>query len=363
MADAPAIRFSLIGAMALLTLSACVPFASSSPEATASTSASPKFSTYFTADFPTALAWSPDGRLFYAERAGSIRTFDGKASQLFATVSTTTSGERGLLGLAISPSFRSDHFVYAFYSRADDESRQRVVRWTDRGGAGANLTTIVDNLPGGNDCCHKGGRLAFGPDGKLYVTVGENHVAVDAQNPSSLRGKILRYNPDGSVPSDNPFGSSNPVWAIGLRNPFGLAFSPDSKLFVTDNGPTGDGGSPPTGYDRVVLVVRGGNYQWPTCYGDGQPLQSSQCAGTPPTYQSGTTTLVPTGATFVSQQGPAGYQGDFVFCSYSQSRLKVMSPDGRRMLFDGPRCQLDVKEGPDHALYMSDTTAIYRLGS
>ena len=147
-----------------------------------------------------------------------------------------------------------------------------------------------------------------------------------------MRGKILRYNADGTVPADNPFGSSNPVWAIGLRNPFGLAFSPDGKLFVTDNGPSGDDGSPPTGYDRVLQVVRGGNSQWPVCYGNSIPLHASNCPGTPPTYQSGTTTLVPTGASFVSGKGPAGYQGDFVFCSYAQDRLKVMSPDGRQLL-------------------------------
>src|SRR5947208_2529117 len=261
----------------------------------------------------TALAWSPDGRLFDAERAGTIRTFDGKTSRVFATVSASTSGERGLLGLALSPTFQSDHFVYAFYSRADDQSRQRVVRWTDQGGTGTSLTTIIDNLPAGNDCCHKGGRLAFRPDRKLYVTLGENHVAADAQRTSSLRGKILRYNPDGTVPGDNPFGSSNPVWAIGLRNPFGLAFSPDGSLFITDNGPSGDAGTPGSGWDEVDHVVRGGNSQWPTCYGNGIHLQGSQCVGTPPTYQSGNATLVPTGATFVNAQGPAGYAGDFVF--------------------------------------------------
>ena len=355
-----------IGALALLTLSAC---SSSGPTQTSATptvvspQASPRFAAFVAADFATALAWSPDGRLFDAERAGTIRTFDGKTSRVFATVSASTSGERGLLGLALSPTFQSDHFVYAFYSRADDQSRQRVVRWTDQGGTGTSLTTIVDNLPAGNDCCHKGGRLAFGPDRKLYVTLGENHVAADAQRTSSLRGKILRYNPDGTVPGDNPFGSSNPVWAIGLRNPFGLAFSPDGSLFVTDNGPSGDAGTPGSGWDEVDHVVPGGNSQWPTCYGNGIHLQGSQCVGTPPTYQSGNATLVPTGATFVSAQGPAGYMGDFVFCSYGESRLKVLSADGTRLLFDGPRCQLDVKEGPDHALYMSDTSAIYRLGA
>jgi glucose/arabinose dehydrogenase len=353
--------------LALLTVSGCTSSsAPTGPSATASASPSPqpspKLTTYTAADFATALAWAPDGRLFYAERAGTIRTFDGTNRHVFATVSTSTDGERGLLGLAISPTFDKDHFVYAFYSRGDNQTLQRVVRWKDQGGAGTGLTTVVDNLPAGPDCCHKGGRLAFGRDGKLYVTLGENHVASEAQNANDLRGKILRYNPNGTVPSDNPFGAGNPVWAIGLRNPFGLAFSSDGTLLVTDNGPSGDAGTPGSGWDEVDRVVRGGNYQWPTCYGNGIRLRGATCVGTPPTWQSGSEDVVPTGATFVSQQGPSGYAGTFVFCSYAEARLKVMAPDGTRVLSDGPRCQLDVKEGLDHALYLSDTSAIYRFG-
>jgi glucose/arabinose dehydrogenase len=358
-------RARVAAALSVVALSACTSSTApptTSPSASGSPQPSPKLTTYTPADFATALAWAPDGRLFYAERSGTIRTFDGKNRGVFATVSTSTSGERGLLGLALSPTFRDDHFVYAFYSRADNQSLQRVVRWRDQGGTGMSLTTVVDNLPAGPDCCHKGGRLAFGSDRKLYVTLGENHVASAAQNASDLRGKILRYNPDGTVPADNPFGASNPVWAIGLRNPFGLAFSSDGTLLVTDNGPSGDAGTPGSGWDEVDHVVRGGNYQWPTCYGNGIHLQGSSCVGTLPTWQSGSATVVPTGATFVSKQGPSGYQGTFVFCSYNEARLMVMPADGTRVLFDGPRCQLDVKEGLDHALYLSDTTAIYRFG-
>src|SRR5437773_6969126 len=183
----------MIGALALSVLSACSSSGSTQTSATASVASpqgAPHFTAYVAADFATALAWAPDRRLFYAERGGTIRTFDGKTSRVFASVPASTSGERGLPGLAVSPSFQSDHFVYAFYSRADDESKQRGVRWTDQGGSGNSLTTIIDNLPAGNDCCHKGGRLAFGPDGKLYVTLGENHVPAKAQRSTSLRGKV-----------------------------------------------------------------------------------------------------------------------------------------------------------------------------
>ena len=122
--------------LAVVMLSACstasAPSATPASSATASPQPAPKLTTYTAASVATALAWAPDKRLFYAERAGTIRTFDGTTGKLFASVATSMSGERGLLGLALSPTFDKDHFVYAFYSRADDLTRQRVVRWLDR---------------------------------------------------------------------------------------------------------------------------------------------------------------------------------------------------------------------------------------
>src|SRR3989442_9342139 len=164
--------------LAVLTLSACT--TSSAPSATPSASLvgspqpSPSLTSYTAADFATALAWAPDKRLFYAERSGTIRTFNGTTRRTFATVSTSTEGDRGLLGLAVSPTFDEDHFVYAFYSRADDLTRQRVVRWLDRDATGVNVTTIIKHLPAGPDCCHKAVRIAFGADSKRPVTMGEN---------------------------------------------------------------------------------------------------------------------------------------------------------------------------------------------
>src|SRR6267154_5595653 len=134
----------LAALLAAVTLTACgtssAPGATPSASGVASPQPTPQLTTYTAADTATALAWAPDKRLFYAERSGTIRTFDGTTRRTFATVSTSTEGERGLLGLALSPTFDKDHFVYAFYSRADDLTRQRVVRWLDRGGAGVNPT-------------------------------------------------------------------------------------------------------------------------------------------------------------------------------------------------------------------------------
>jgi glucose/arabinose dehydrogenase len=346
------------------------PAATAATDRCATPSQAPPRST-FSADFPTALAFAPDGRLFYAERSGTVRVVQGGQPQAFASVATVTTesgggySERGLLGLAISPRFAQDRFVYAFYSDAD-RSHQDVIRWTDCAGRGTAATVII-RLPAGPDCCHKGGRLAFGPDGKLYVTLGEEHQAPVAQDTSDVRGKVLRYNPDGSVPNDNPFGTGDPVWAYGFRNPYGLAFSPAGQLAVTSNGPSGEvAGGPSTGYDTaVVSVARGGGYQWPNCFGYSHPLAATSCGlgQHAPDWSSEASTVVPTGATFVDGSGPAGFAGHLVFCTFAAG-MKVLTPAApHATVANGPpTCQLDVKQGPDHALYFSDTGHIYRMG-
>ena len=320
------------------------------------------------AAFATAIAFAPDGRMFWAERAGTIRVWQSGASKVFATVQTVTTergggySERGLLGLAISPTFTTDRYVYAFYSDSN-YTDQHVVRFTDCAGTGGDATNIL-TFPAGGDCCHKGGRIAFGPDGKLYVTLGEEHDAPAAQNTSDPRGKVLRYNPDGSIPADNPFGANNAVWAYGLRNPFGIAFSSAGQLAVTNNGPSGDAGSPSTGYDTLLASVKkGAQYQWPLCYGYSHPLQASSCGSSiEPDWSSERSTVVPTGATFVDANGPSGYTGHLLFCSFDSGMKIVTFGSPHASVSNGPSgCALDVKEGPDHALYFSDTTTIHRL--
>jgi glucose/arabinose dehydrogenase len=321
------------------------------------------------ASYATALAFAPDGRLFWAERAGRVRVWQDGEARTFAEVETVTTeagggySERGLLGLAISPTFARDRFVYAFFSNTD-RSIQTVIRWTDCAGTGNDPTPLIE-LPGGSDCCHKGGRLAFGPDGKLFVAMGDLHNAPAAQDTANVRGKILRYNADGTVPADNPFGAGNPVWAFGFRNPFGLAVSGTGQVAVSNNGPTGDAGSPGTGYDTIVAsVMRGAGYQWPRCYGYSHPNTSSSCGDgqLEPDYSTEGSTLVPTGMTFVNANGPAPYAGRLVFCTLNGG-MRVFTPGSPRpTLATGPSsCLLDVKQAPDNALYYSDTSRIYRL--
>jgi len=227
---------------------------------------------------------------------------------------------------------------------------------------GTDVQAVVE-LPAGSDCCHKGGRLAFGPDGKLYVTLGDQHTETAAQDTSDVRGKVLRYNPDGTVPADNPFG--DPVWAFGFRNPFGLAVSPSGQVAVTSNGPSGDAGSPPTGYDVVhAKVARGAGFQWPVCYGYSHPIHpGATCPGAEPDWSSEATAIVPTGATFVNGSGPGHTAGKLVFCSLNAGmQILTEGTPHATLTQDVAECKLDVRQGPDNALYYSDTTRIYRLG-
>ncbi len=321
------------------------------------------------ANFATALAFAPDGRLFWTERSGTVRVWQDGTTRTFARVRTVTTepdgsySERGLLGLAISPTFNKDRFVYAFYSNVN-YTEQHVIRWRDCRGTGMDPTILL-TLPSGSDCCHKGGRLAFGADGMLYVTLGDEHSAPSAQDTGDVRGKILRYRPDGSVPPDNPFGTTNPVWAYGFRNPFGIAVSSSGQIAVTNNGPTGDAGAPATGYDTLILALsRGSGYQWPDCYGYSHPLATASCPSgqSPPDYSSERGTLVPTGAAFIDSSGPSPFAGHLVFCTFNGGMRIVTPGSPHASVQPGPSgCRLDVKEGPDHAVYFSDTGTIYRV--
>ncbi len=176
---------------------------------------------------------------------------------------------------------------------------------------------------------------------------------------------MLRYNPDGSVPSDNPLGAGNPAWAYGFRNPFGLAISPTGQVAVTSNGPSGDAGSPATGFDIVFDNVKAGaGHQWPNCYGYSHPVPGKTSCGAgqvEPAWSSEATTVIPTGAAFVDASGPAGLAGHLVFCNYNGGMLILTPGTPHATVVKGPaECKLDVIQGPDHAVYYSDTAHIYR---
>lgn len=208
-------------------------------------------------DVPWGLTFLPDGRALVGERPSgdiSVIAADGDVDKIGTVPGVADSGEGGLLGVVASPTFDDDRFVYAYVTTNTDNRVVRMRLDSDRlVGARAVLTGIPKNS------YHDGGRLLFGPDGMLYVTTGDAGEPDLAQDKTSLAGKILRINPDGSTPDDNPFDS--PVWSYGHRNVQGLAFDDDQRLWASEFGSSA--------YDELNLIEAGGNYGWPEVEGVG----------------------------------------------------------------------------------------------
>lgn len=215
---------------------------------------------------PWSLVFLPDGRALVSERPGRIRLVrDGRlAAEPVATIAARQGGEGGLMGLAIDPGFPRRPYLYAMHTHAEGgEVGNRVVRLVLEGDRARPDRVIVEGVPGAR--FHNGGRIAFGPDGMLYVATGEIFDAPRAQQPVDLGGKILRVTADGAIPADNPLPGS-PVWSLGHRNVQGLAFHPESRdLFASEHGPSGEFGL--RALDEVNVVRRGGNHGWPLAVG------------------------------------------------------------------------------------------------
>jgi len=209
-------------------------------------------------DIPWGLLTLPDGTVLYGQRDVHDLVHLNPATGAKTIVGTVpdvqgTDGEGGLLGLAIAPSFSSDHWLYMVTS-ATDNRIVRIQLVNDQLVTSSEQILVTGIL---RNKYHNGGRLRFGPDGMLYASTGDAQNGANAQNTANLNGKILRLNPDGSVPADNPFG--NYVWSYGHRNPQGLAFDSQGRLWEQEFGNSV--------MDETNLIQRGGNYGWPNCEG------------------------------------------------------------------------------------------------
>lgn len=212
---------------------------------------------------PWSIIFTGQNRMLFTERNGQLRVIEkGKLIReplkIFEEVSSN--GEEGLMGLAADPDYQENKFIYLSYAYQDkDDMKVKVVRYMDNGNSLSDEKNIIDNLPA--ERYHAGCRLKFGPDGKLYVTTGDAGERELAQDINTLYGKILRINPDGTIPSDNPY-KNNPVWSYGHRNPQGIDWYPGTDiLYSTEHGPSGFDG--PGGGDEVNVIIKGGNYGWP----------------------------------------------------------------------------------------------------
>jgi aldose sugar dehydrogenase len=220
-------------------------------------------------EVPWAVALLPDGRMLVTERRGRVRTVrDGKVeTSPWATVPVAAVGEAGLLGLAVGKDFSTTRHVYLCGTfRVGNRLVDRVFRYTDSSGVGTDPTLIVDDIPAAE--FHAGNTISLGEDGMLYIATGDARNPGQAQDPHSLAGKILRYTLVGRIPPDNPARGS-PVFASGLRNVQGLAWSRVAGLVATDHGPSG---FPNERFrrnnDELNAIRAGKNYGWPSVVGD-----------------------------------------------------------------------------------------------
>jgi aldose sugar dehydrogenase len=296
---------------------------------------------------PWAIDFAGDGAAWLTERSGRVRVIrDGKLladPALTLSVFNQAGCEGGLLGLAIK-----EPFVYLDYVPSGSGNVDRVSRFTINGDHLVSEQVLLDGIPGGT-CYHFGGRLKFGPDGWLYITTGEGFVAARAADPNSLSGKILRIHEDGS---------GREIYAWGFRNPQGLAFDADGRLYASNNGPTGEFGL--CCHDEVDYVQQGIFYGWPawaagtrTSY----PLGSLP-ARTGPMLESGAETWAPSGITFYSPR--ADERATLMVTELRGMGLRRVVIDanqpgvvtGQEIVLSGAGRLRDVVAGPGHCLYV-----------
>ncbi len=328
----------------------------------------------------TAIAQAPDGRYFVAEQGGALRVV--KAGVLLTTpfiqLTVDPSGERGLIGVTLHPNFASNGWVYLHYTTPEDGAHNRISRYTvssanpDVVSVGSELR-IADLPVLSGALNHNGGAMHFGADGKLYVSVGDNADSSNAPLLTSVFGKMLRFNEDGSIPTDNPFYAAqaltSAIWARGLRNPYTFAVQPGTgRMHIND---VGEGT-----WEEINLGVPGASYGWPSTEGPTgaagvtAPLFSYKHSDASPRgsgpggffvgFAIAGGSFYPNAAPF-----PAAYRNSYYFADYVSQLVgrydwinNASYAFGR--VSDPP---VDVLTGNDGALYVLTRTTIVRFSS
>ncbi len=323
---------------------------------------------------PTAMAFLPDGRMLVTEFTGTVRVVQPGATSADPTPVITlpnmfdddilAGGERGLVGILLDPGFAANGYFYLFYT-ADTPQRDRISRFTLVGNTADPATEVViwQGIADSTHTDHHGGGMAFGPDGKMYISTGDNGAPTTSQSLTSDHGKILRVNPDGTVPTDNPFHDGagpniDAVWARGLRNPYRFSFDPaDGKMYIGDVGQFA--------VEEINVGAAGANYGWPTCEG---PCGTAGMTNPVFSYNHGGRDASVTGGfVYRASQFPASYQGVYFYGDYAQNWLRYLTLDAGGNVtgsvnfeptdgtLDGPYGDpVHIVPGPDGALYYVD---------
>ena len=295
-------------------------------------------------NFPDAVEEAPDGRVFILEKTGAARIYKNGTllAAPFLTLPVDPDREHGLLGIAFDPNFSSNHFIYLGYVNLNPKEF-RVSRFIANGDtADPSSETILFRSPQTLNSYHIAGTVRFGPDGKLWISIGDNAIGTNAQDLSNIYGKILRINRDGTIPSDNPFYGLNndngAIWAYGFRNPYRFSFLADGRPIV------GDVGEATT--EEVNIVVKGGNYGWPRCEGSCasgyiNPLFSY--------VHNGESAAVVGGFMYKGNGFGSAFQNTYFYADYSKYFLRFLK-------FDNNGNFLSDNEFDDHAGLIVDLT-------
>jgi glucose/arabinose dehydrogenase len=290
-------------------------------------------------EVPWAVDVAEDGRIFFTERAGRIRVIENGTllKDPVAFINVEQNQESGLLGLALHPNFTENHILYIYQTYSNGSSiLNKVLMLTEKDNKIIESKVIIDGIPAADR--NDGGRIKFGPDGKLYIATGDAKQPELAQNARSLAGKILRLNPDGTIPEDNPFEGS-PVYSYGHRNVQGLAWHPvTGELYASEHGAEGN--------DEINVIKPGANYGWPIEDCNAERFQKPVVCFNP--------AIAPSGIA-IAKSDRLGYQNDILLAALKaqQLRLVELPSDSERNILTGYGRIRDVVEAPDGTIYVA----------